>query len=123
MESKLFSFVAHPDLAMAGWKTWEDEAKSCFGAIIDCAIANNLPLEVNGQGMQKPMMKTEKGLRYQYPFDEFWFLAKEKGARIIANSDAHQPMDVILGAKKAKEFANNLGIEISDITNLLLGQE
>ena len=123
MESKLFSFVAHPDLAMAGWKTWEDEAKSCFGAIIDCAIANNLPLEVNGQGIQKPMMKTEKGLRYQYPFDEFWFLAKEKGARIIANSDAHQPMDVILGAKKAKEFATNLGIEISDITNLLLGQE
>ena len=26
-------------------------------------------------------------------------------------------------SKKAKEFANNLGIEISDITNLLLGQE
>jgi histidinol-phosphatase (PHP family) len=123
MQTGLFSFVAHPDLAMAGWKTWEDEAKSCFGAIIDCAIENKLPLEVNGQGMQKPMMKTENGIRYQYPFDEFWLLAKEKGARIIANSDAHQPLDVIQSAIKAREFAKNLGIELSDITNLLLGQE
>lgn len=119
MESGLFSFVAHPDLAMAGWKTWEEEAKSCFGSIIDCAIANNLPLEVNGQGMLKPMMKSEKGLRYQYPYDEFWLLAKEKGAMIIANSDAHLPENVIKGALKAKEFAKNLGIEVCDTAKSL----
>ena len=39
--------------------------------------------------------------------------------RIIANSDAHLPENVIKGALKAKEFAKNLGIEVCDTAKAL----
>lgn len=110
MLSGLFKFVAHPDLAMSGWQKWDSEAVSCFSQIIDCAIDCNLPLEINGQGMLKPQIQTPQGMRFQYPYDEFWLLAKSKGATIICSSDAHNPENVIEGVKRAYDFANKLGI-------------
>ncbi|MGL4987210.1 MAG: histidinol-phosphatase, partial [Treponemataceae bacterium] len=84
----------------------------CLSAIIDAAVASDVALEVNGLGMARPKIQTSKGLRYQYPVDDFWLLAKEKGAKVICNSDAHIPSDVIKNAQNARDYAQKLGLTI-----------
>ena len=68
-----------------------------------------LPLEINGLGMQREVLHTKKGIRYQYPYDEFWQLAAEKNAEVICNSDAHSPSDVIRNALAARKYAEKFG--------------
>ena len=47
MRSGLFSFLAHPDLFMKGYKEWDEQSKACLKAILDAAIDLNMPLEIN----------------------------------------------------------------------------
>lgn len=114
METKYFSFVAHPDIAMMAWKEWDDEAKSCFSSVIDCAVSLDIPLEINGHGLHKGTIQTQNGIRYNYPYKEFWELAKSKNAKVICNSDAHDNKNVIKDALEAREFAKEMGIEVYD---------
>lgn len=115
IESGIFAFVAHPDLFMGEWKEWDEEAKSVSEAIIDAAISCGLPLEVNGLGMKRHTILTRLGERYQYPYLEFWQMAKEKGAKVVCNSDAHNPNDVIEWAMHARQFAKQLGLNVIDM--------
>ena len=48
-------------------------------------------------------------VRYQYPFDDFWYYAKEKGAKVICNSDAHDFADVIDGHIRGRDYARKIG--------------
>ncbi|OJF77159.1 MAG: hypothetical protein BKP49_03220 [Treponema sp. CETP13] len=109
--SGCFDILAHPDLPMAGIDEWDDDLKACFSDLIDAAIDANVPLEVNGEGMNRPQKMTKNGLRYQYPFLEFWELAKSKGATFMANADAHAPERLLSNTKQARGFATELGIE------------
>lgn len=109
MRSGLFAFLAHPDLFMSGHREWDDQAQSCSLAIIDAALDLNLPLEINGLGSTREPLRTERGMRYQYPYVEFWELAAQKGARVICSSDAHAPEHVILNAWRARDFALRFG--------------
>lgn len=110
IRSGLYAFIAHPDLFMAKWQEWDNEARSCLSALLDAAIDCSLPVEVNGLGMSRTPNKTKLGLRYQYPYEEFWQLVAERGAKVICNSDAHAPADVITAARHAREFAAEFGI-------------
>ncbi len=110
MRSGLFAFVAHPDLFMRGWKEWDEQAKSCLSAILDAAIDLDLPLEINGLGITRRVNDTSRGMRYMYPYVEFWELVAQSRARVICNSDAHAPSDVILNAWRARDFAGRFGI-------------
>ena len=107
MRSGLFAFLAHPDLFMCGFHEWDENTKSWSEAIIDAAKDLNLPLEINGLGMSRPPANTKNGMRYQYPYVEFWELVKEKsGIQVICNSDAHHKEDVLMNAWKARDFAS-----------------
>ncbi len=113
IESGLFAFVAHPDLCMNRRDfSWDDaEVRASLTSIIDCAVACNIPLEINGNGFARGLFTDISGKeRHHYPVDEFWLLAKEKGARIICNSDAHSPSDVIRFARDVRDYAGTLGI-------------
>ncbi|MBR5867041.1 MAG: histidinol-phosphatase [Spirochaetaceae bacterium] len=109
--SGLFNFVAHPDLIMANGRNWTKDLESCFCQLIDSAIKMDLPLEINGVGITRPLVSCENGLRHPYPVDNFWKLAKEKGAKIICNSDAHKPSDVIASAVKTRKYAERFGFK------------
>ena len=115
MASGVYKFVAHPDIFMQGWREWDDEAKSCSSALLDAAEDLGLPLEVNGYGLIKPQFETSRGLRYHYPYAEFWQLVAERGLPVICNSDAHDPEYVIENAAKAKEFALACGVKKENI--------
>jgi histidinol-phosphatase (PHP family) len=109
IQSGLFSFVAHPDLIMTGWRSWDADIRECLGGVIDAAVDAGLPLEVNGNGLDRALIQGDSGLRHPYPVREFWELALEKGAQVICNSDAHRPESVIAWAVNAREFAAEVG--------------
>lgn len=119
MQSGLFAFLAHPDVLMGHGRVWDSDVESCMKAIIEAARELNLPLEVNGYGFYKPMCRTENGMRYAYPVEEFWQLAAASGVRVICNSDAHDPSVVLSQARKSREWAARFGIIPED--NILKG--
>lgn len=116
IQSGLFKFLAHPDLPLAKGLIWDDMIAFEFEKLIDAAVKYNMPLEINGLGMHKPMIHNLDGtMRYQYPVDEFWQLAKTKGAKIICNSDAHSPQQVIDFAQSARDYAKSHDIKILEL--------
>jgi len=112
MQSGLFLIVAHPDLFANTYRTWDQEAIACSRAILECAEETGTCLEINGNGLRKPMIKTPKGLRIPYPLEEFWRLAKNYDIKISTSSDAHKPKDVAK-IHSGIEFAKNLNLNLS----------
>lgn len=114
IRSGLYDCVAHPDLFLAGFLRMDDEVRSVCRAIIDAAVGMDLPMEINGLGLQRPLVRGDSGLRHPYPVREFWEMAAVSGARIICNSDAHRSEDVISSCRDAYAFAAEMGIEPVD---------
>ncbi len=110
LQSGLFAFLAHPDLFMSKHKEWDADAEACFKAILEAAVDLDIPIEVNGLGCSRPPNETSRGMRFQYPYIEFWELAAQTNVRVICNSDAHDAHDVIMNAWKARDFASRFGI-------------
>ena len=115
MASGVYKFMAHPDIFMSGWREWDAEAIACSNAIIDAAEDLALPLEVNGFGLIKRPNETSRGMRFQYPYKEFWEIVAERGLPVICNSDAHSPEHVIKNAANARRYALEVGIKPENI--------
>lgn len=110
IQSGIYNFLAHPDLFMLGWKEWDEDAQSCLKAILQAAVDSHLPIEINGVGIGRDLIDTSKGPRYGYPYKEFWELVANTDVKVLCNSDAHQPENVIYMARKARELAKEFGI-------------
>ncbi|MGH0054434.1 MAG: histidinol-phosphatase [Sphaerochaetaceae bacterium] len=91
LSSGLFLFGAHPDVFGYSYQRWDAEAEACSRAIIECAVANHMALEINANGMRKRKVKTDTGFRYAYPLSAFWELASEYPLQVVTQSDAHEP--------------------------------
>ena len=115
IESGLFLFGAHPDVFCHSYRGWDEETIACSKAIIECAIANDVALEINGNGMRKGLVKTSYGTRYAYPHHEFWKLAAQYPVKVICNSDAHKPSHVHDSYGNCLAFAKKCGITYSSI--------
>ncbi len=113
LSSGLFLFGVHPDLFASFYHVWDAEAIACSKEIIECAVAYNVPLEINGNGLRKSMIETPTGRRRQYPLREFWELAATYPVQVTTNSDAHQPHEVNQGQWESFAFADKCGVEIS----------
>ncbi len=113
IESGLFLFGAHPDVFCHSYRSWDEEAIACAKDIIECAIANDVALEINGNGMRKGLVKTSYGTRYAYPHHEFWKLAAKTSVQVICNSDAHKPSHVHDSLGRCLDFARECGIRYS----------
>ena len=94
INSKIFKFIAHPDLFANFYHKWDIEAISCSKAILEAAVDANAILEINGLGYRKPKIETPGGFRKPYPIEEFWELASNYIKSIVINSDAHRPEDL-----------------------------
>ncbi|HKL58341.1 MAG TPA: histidinol-phosphatase [Sphaerochaeta sp.] len=113
IESGIFLFGAHPDVFCHSYRAWDDESIACSKAIIECAIANDVALEINGNGMRKRLIKTSYGSRYPYPHHEFWKLASQYPVKVLCNSDAHKPSHVNDSMDLCLAFAKDCGIAYS----------
>lgn len=114
LRSGNFAFLAHPDLFMMGYRKWDEQSKAWSQALIDAAVDLDVPLEINGLGVSRNPFNTKNGMRYQYPFVEFWEMVSQTTARVICNSDAHKPEDIMLNAWKARDFSSRFGFEPID---------
>ncbi len=108
MRSGKFAYLAHPDLFMLTGREWNEQTIACSQALINAAVDLGLPIEINGTGISRAPNSTNKGMRYQYPYLEFWELAAQTKVKVICNSDAHNPEDVIFNAWKTRDFAKRL---------------
>lgn len=115
IESGLFDYCVHPDLFGMFYENWDSDAIACSKAILECASAYAVPLEINGYGLNKPKIKTKMGKRRQYPVPYFWLLSNEYDVKIVASSDAHRPTDVVSQLIDAINFANELDLHLSSL--------
>lgn len=113
MASGFFKMVCHPDLMLFGFPEFSEAARAASLKIIDASVKWNVPLEINANGIRKGIYQSSQGTRYTYPREEFWKLAKERNAKVIISSDAHDPDwlfdQAVLDAYK---FAAALDIEV-----------
>lgn len=103
LESGYFSLLAHPDLYMCGYDTFDVPAKHVAHQICQKAVALNIPLEFNANGIRRGLKDTSQGKRYPYPRLEFWEIAKTYPISVILSSDAHTPDKLYDGAMKQAE--------------------
>lgn len=120
MSQKLYSFVAHPDLFMTSCKKWDENSKAYSKALIQAAEEYDIPLEINGLGMYREKLDTPFGIRHPYPFLEFWEMVADSKVRVICNSDAHDPKDVIFNAWRSVDFAARVKINPIEVLSILL---
>lgn len=90
-DSNLFDILVHPDIFMFSYPKWDETCDIVSNRIIDAAIKNDIPLEVNCGGVKYGQLIYEDGIRYPYPHINFFKLAKEKGAKIVLGLDVHDP--------------------------------
>lgn len=113
MKSELFKYIAHPDIFGLGYIDWDDNSIKASRKILQTAEDLNMPIEINVNGLRKPLLTYNKGKRHKYPIEDFWQLSKEYNIKTIIGIDAHYPRemhDLDMGLNFAKEF----GIEIID---------
>ena len=112
MDAGVFTFLAHPDLFGVGHRGWDADCDACSKAIVQAAIAHDLPLEINANGFRKGLIKDGDIMRYQYPWKPFWEIAGEYGAKVLCNSDAHTPAELLGKVDACYEFAKELGLNV-----------
>ncbi len=102
MESKLFTFAAHPDLFYSGYLKWDENAISVSKDMIALSKEYDIPLEINGNGL----LKTIRNHQPNYPYHKFWDLAFEEGAKVIVGFDAHEVEDLKNSGDELNKFCS-----------------
>ena len=112
MESGLFSYLAHPDLAFSNYREFDNVCIDSSYALCRKARSLDLPLEYNISGFRQKERGKLKGLGY--PCNPFWEIAKETGCRAIIGVDAHGPDDIRNSEAIcfAESYLEKLGIEV-----------
>ena len=93
IESRIFTFCAHPDLfgraitIAEDPNGWDANAESAAREILDAAQANGTVLEMNVSGVWKT--RTRGYPEVIYPKQEFWEMASDYDIPVILNTDAH----------------------------------
>lgn len=118
METKLFDFIAHPDLFGNCYATWDDDARACSRDILVAAHELDVGMEINALGFRKQAAKPADNPYPLYPWLPFWQLAAECDVKVIINSDAHTPGDLQAATGQAQELRLELGLREMDIAAL-----
>ncbi|MCL2792199.1 MAG: histidinol-phosphatase [Spirochaetaceae bacterium] len=112
IESRIFDFIAHPDLFGLFTLEWDATAIRASKEICEAAKSFKIPLEINGGGFRKPLMQTKEGIRHPCPVEAFWEIAADYGVETICSSDAHFPEDVIASIDLCKDLAKRKGLSV-----------
>lgn len=112
METGKFAYLAHPDLFLHSYPTFDDAARQASVQLCKAARDLAMPLEYNLLGLEK-QRDGVPGLGY--PCLRFWEIAAQEGCTAIIGVDAHAP-EALEGADYAAAHGvlNALGIAIVD---------
>jgi histidinol-phosphatase (PHP family) len=92
MSTGRYDIVAHPDLFLNGYITFDEIAKKVTKKICECAVKTRTILEYNINGYRRSQVLVNNKRVPPYPRKEFWTIAKEVGVTSILSIDAHNPM-------------------------------
>ena len=115
MSTGYFNILAHPDLFLFNYQTWNELTEQVSHEIIEASIKYNIFLEVNANGIRRKPIINQDGIQvYIYPRIEFWQLVKEyPKAKVIIGEDNHKiKFTGDENVKKAYEFAYNLNLNV-----------
>lgn len=122
LETKLFSYIAHPDLFLMGYKKFDLDAQTVSRRICMKAKELNIPLELNAGGIRKGLQEIDGEMLYLYPNAHFWDIAAEVGNDVVFGLDAHNPKDFDLEIYETMvEFAKKHNLNVIDHIELLKG--
>lgn len=95
IESGFFKIIAHPDLFLYAYPSFDETASYVSTEIIEAAIKHNVIIEYNANGLRKGTKKFPEGIRHYYPRKEFWEIVKKyPNAKVIISADAHRPEQI-----------------------------
>ena len=97
LKTKLFKILAHPDLFMFKYPTFDSYCYEAAFTIIKAAYENNVYLEINANGIRRNLRKNvplSDESHYRYPFPAFWdivsqFQKEHPDLKVIINDDSH----------------------------------
>lgn len=107
LETGLFTFLAHPELALQGYpNVWDRDCELVMRQIYSVCERRKIPVEINANGFWD---------HRAYPNREALLLSKEYRLRYLINSDAHHP-ECLCGKSVAavEAFARELGLPVME---------
>lgn len=115
LDTGYYSLLAHPDIVGVNCLPWDRNMDEMTDIIIDSAVKNDVPLEVNANGIRRGRIQAALGEHYMYPHFKFWEKAAAAKAKTVVSADCHAPQllyddDV----KKAYQIAQNWGLNLID---------
>lgn len=115
MSTGYFKILAHPDLFLFNYQTWNQMTEKVSREIIEASIKYNVLLEVNANGIRrKPITNQDGDIVHIYPRIEFWKIVQEyEKAKVIIGEDNHKiSYTGDVNVKKAYKFARDLKLNI-----------
>lgn len=108
MATGLYDYVAHPDLFMNTYRTFDADCRAVSRDLCQAAKDLGLPLEFNLLGAARQDDALARG--YQgYPCPGFWEIAAETGCTAVIGFDAHSP-DMLRRADLYDDAVQALGV-------------
>lgn len=106
LSTGLFTFLAHPDVALSGYGQTDAFALEQMGRIFACCQELHIPVEINANGFRD-------GRRY--PDRQVWELSRQYDLTYLINSDAHLVEHLCdqAGVGGTEAFARELGIPVT----------
>lgn len=117
MKTGLYSYFAHPDLFMRGYRIFDEIAEKASRRLCEAAKELDLPLEYNLAGAEY----NDRLRTVQYPHPEFWKIAAEVGNKVIIGVDAHDPEALKTNQYRdeAEKFLISIGANLIDTIRFL----
>jgi len=100
--SRLFDFIAHPDLVKIFGARPEGDLARYYEPVIAALAECGGAFEINTAGLRKPVHEI-------YPAFGFLKLARQAGVPLVINSDAHAPAQVGMDFDAARSLAREAG--------------
>lgn len=121
MKSGMYSVFAHPDYYLQSISNFDHDCKKVARDLIDCAIENDIPLEVNVAGIRNGIKQIGDVNRWIYPTDFFFEMASKMNAKCIIGQDAHAPRQIYDDAcvYEAVSFCKKHDLKLIDVLNNL----
>lgn len=97
METGLYRYLAHPDLFLNHYPSFDRAAEAACRTLCEAAAALDIPLEYNLLGEARRIGEHRSDLGYTTP--QFWQIAAEYPVKAIVGCDAHAPGELDRAAR------------------------
>lgn len=91
----LTRYVAHPDFFMLGRRSFSKACKQATQMICEAALKYDAVLEINMNGLHYGKLYYSPGMRYCYPYRDFFKIVSVYNNKVCFGFDAHSPVTLL----------------------------